>query len=102
MIDTIAAASMLIGAFFFLAGTVALLRFPDVYTRLHGLAKVDNLGLGFTTFGLMLQAGSVAAGIKLGAIWLLVLIASAAVSYLVARRGLAHGIKAWRAGGEQS
>ena len=34
------------GAFFFLAGTVGLLRFPDTLTRLHALTKADNLGLG--------------------------------------------------------
>ena len=33
-------ALLLVGAVFFLAGTVGLLRFPDVYTRLHVLAKV--------------------------------------------------------------
>jgi len=44
---------LLVGAFFFFAGTVALLRFPDVYTRLHALAKADNLGLGC-----VLNAGS--------------------------------------------
>ena len=32
------------GAFFFLAGTVGLLRFPDLLTRLHALTKADNLG----------------------------------------------------------
>ena len=34
------------GAFFFMAGTIGLLRFPDTLTRLHALTKVDNLGLG--------------------------------------------------------
>ena len=34
------------GAFFFLAGTVGLLRFPDALSRLHALTKADNLGLG--------------------------------------------------------
>jgi len=37
---------LLAGAVFFLAGTLGLLRFPDVYTRLHALTKADNLGLG--------------------------------------------------------
>ena len=31
------------GAFFFLAGTVGVLRFPDVYTRLHAVTKADNV-----------------------------------------------------------
>ena len=39
------------GAFFFLAGTVGLLRFPDSLTRLHALTKADNLGLGLVVVG---------------------------------------------------
>jgi len=43
MIDSLAIALLLAGAAFFLAGTLGLLRFPDVYTRLHALTKADNL-----------------------------------------------------------
>ena len=73
------------GAFFFLAGTVGLLRFPDTFTRLHALTKADNLGLGLVVLGLLPQAGSVGAALKLILIWLLVLLASAVVSQLIAR-----------------
>jgi len=31
--------------FFFVAGTIGLLRFPDLYCRLHALTKADNLAL---------------------------------------------------------
>lgn len=88
---------LLIGAAFFLAGTIALLRFPDVYTRLHALAKADNLGLGFTLLGLLLQTDSLATGIKLVLVWLLVLAASTAVSFLIARRATRRGISYWQA-----
>ncbi|MCL0092898.1 monovalent cation/H(+) antiporter subunit G, partial [Dehalococcoidia bacterium] len=44
-----------VGALFFLIGTIALLRFPDVYTRLHGATKCDTLGLGLILAGLMLH-----------------------------------------------
>jgi multicomponent Na+:H+ antiporter subunit G len=73
------------GAFFFIAGTVGLLRFPDTLTRLHALTKADNLGLGLVVLGLLPQAGSVAAALKMVLIWLLVLLASAVVSQLIAR-----------------
>ncbi len=73
------------GGFFFLAGTVGLLRFPDSLTRLHALTKADNLGLGLVVLGLLPQAGSVLMGVKLILIWGLVMWASAAVSQLIAR-----------------
>ena len=68
MIDSLSVTLMLVGAGFFLAGTLGLVRFPDVYTRLHALTKADNLGLGLIVLGLMLQAESVAtAGVSLRA-----------------------------------
>ena len=73
------------GAFFFLAGTVGLLRFPDAYTRLHALTKADNLGLGLVVLGLLPQVDSVMAGLKLVAIWLLVLLSGATASQLIVR-----------------
>ena len=80
---TIAAVSA--GGFFFLAGTAGLLRFPDTLTRLHALTKADNLGLGLVVLGLLPQAGSLRGGLKLVSIWLLVLLAGATVSQLIAR-----------------
>jgi multicomponent Na+:H+ antiporter subunit G len=74
-----------VGVFFFLAGTVGLLRFPDALTRLHALTKADNLGLGLVVLGLLPQVSSVLDGVKLMAIWLLVLLSGAGVSQLMAR-----------------
>jgi multicomponent Na+:H+ antiporter subunit G len=87
---------LLAGAGFFLAGTVGLLRFPDVYTRLHALTKADNVGLGLVVAGLVLQAESWAAMGKLLLVWLLVLLASASVAHLVARTARRKGIRPWK------
>ena len=72
------------GAFFFLAGTVGLLRFPDALSRLHALTKADNLGLGLIVLGLAFQADSALAVCKLLVVWLLALLAGAAVTQLIA------------------
>jgi multicomponent Na+:H+ antiporter subunit G len=79
------------GAFFFLAGTVGLLRFPDTLTRLHALTKADNLGLGLVVLGLLPQAVSLRLGLKLVGIWLLCLLAGATVSQLIARAARREG-----------
>lgn len=83
-LEALSALLMTGGGFFFLAGTIGVLRFPDVHARLHALTKADNLGLGFVTLGLMLQAGSLAVAAKLLLIWLLALLASATSCYLIA------------------
>lgn len=72
------------GGFFFLAGSVGLLRFPDVFVRLHALTKADNLGLGFTIAGLMLQTSSLSLAATYLFIWVLVLASSATICCLIA------------------
>lgn len=74
-----------LGCVFFIAGTVGLLRFPDVFCRLHALTKSDNLGLGLITLGLLPQVNSVSMGIKMLLVWGLLLLTSATSCHLVAR-----------------
>ena len=83
--DVITIVCVSAGGFFFLAGTVGLLRFPDTLTRLHALTKADNLGLGFVVLGLLPQAASLRDGLKLISIWMFALLAGATVSQLIAR-----------------
>lgn len=85
LLDAFSIVAIVAGAFFFLAGTVGLLRFPDAYTRLHALTKADNLGLALVVIGLLPQTASVLAAAKLVLVWLLVLLSSAVVSQLIAR-----------------
>jgi len=89
--DILTIAAVSAGAFFFLAGTVGLLRFPDTLTRLHALTKADNLGLGLVVLGLLPQVGTLREGLKLVSIWLLVLLAGATVSQLIARAARQRG-----------
>jgi multicomponent Na+:H+ antiporter subunit G len=84
MLHLVAAPFLLAGAFFFLAGTVGLLRFPDTLSRIHALTKADNLGLGFLLVGLAVIGGSLLGALKLLLIWALVLISSSTACYLIA------------------
>lgn len=72
------------GSFFFMAGTVGLLRFPDTVTRLHAITKVDNLGLGLIVVGLLPRAESFLGALKLLSVWIFVQLAGAIVSQLIA------------------
>jgi multicomponent Na+:H+ antiporter subunit G len=96
-IDLLSMVLILGGAAFFLAGTVGVLRFPDVFSRLHALTKGDNVGLGLTVLGLALRAESWPAVGKLLLIWVLVLLAGATASHLIARSTLRRGVKPWTA-----
>ena len=93
--DIITIVLLLAGTTFFVAGTVGLLRFPDLFTRIHALTKADNVGLGLVAFGLVFQAGSVWIAFKLITIWALILLASSTTGHLVARAALRRGIRPW-------
>jgi multicomponent Na+:H+ antiporter subunit G len=86
LLDAASILLLALSLFFFTAGTIGLLRLPDTHSRLHALTKADNVGLGFTVFAVMLQAGSWTTAFKLALIWVLVLSAGTNVSFLIASR----------------
>lgn len=89
LLDALSILCLIAGIFFFVAGTLGLLRLPDLLTRLHALTKADNLGLGLVILGLVLQApDQPLRALKLILIWLFVLIASATGAHLIAQRVL--------------
>ncbi|MCH8551538.1 MAG: monovalent cation/H(+) antiporter subunit G [Natronospirillum sp.] len=78
---------LLLSAGFFIAGTVGMLRFPDIYSRLHAVTKADTLGLGLLVIGLSLRADDLySVGIMI-LIWLLVMGSGATACQLLARYG---------------
>jgi multicomponent Na+:H+ antiporter subunit G len=88
ILDLLSAAAIVIGLFFFLAGTTGLLRFRDLHSRLHALTKADNLGLGFVVLGAIIQAADIWMAVKLLLVWLLTIISAATVAQLIARSAL--------------
>jgi multicomponent Na+:H+ antiporter subunit G len=91
LLDVMSVVLISAGAFFFLAGTAGLLRFPDTLARLHALTKADNLGLGLVVLGLLPRVDGTLGALKLIFVWLLVLGSSATVSQLLARKARQDG-----------
>jgi multicomponent Na+:H+ antiporter subunit G len=95
VLDVVTGALIVIGVLFFVSGTVGLLRFPDLYTRLHALTKADNAGLGCIVLAMCLQSSSLQEVVVLFVVWLLVLVSGATACQLVARRAAEDGIAPW-------
>jgi len=85
LLDLCSIAGIGAGAFFCLSGTVGLLRLPDALTRMHALAKADNIGLGLVALGLIPRAESALSALKLIVIWALVLLSAASTTQLIGR-----------------
>ena len=94
-VDFASTVFLAISLFFFTAGTIGLVRLPDVHSRLHALTKADNVGLGCVVLAVLLQASDITEGFKLVLIWFLVLAAATNVCFLIAggtgRRGHSDG-----------
>jgi multicomponent Na+:H+ antiporter subunit G len=81
---------------FFMGGSLGLIRFPDIYTRLHALTKADNVGLGLIVAGSILLADSWSEVFKLALIWLAVQTASTISCYLVAGGARQRKVRPWK------
>lgn len=88
MWDTVTTVAAIVAAaaaaVFFTAGTVGLLRFPDLRSRLHAVTKADTLGLGFTMLALSLRADSWWQVGKFALIWVLGMTVAAVAATLLA------------------
>lgn len=76
---------LLAGTFFCLAGAVGIVRFPDIYSRLHAVTKADTLGLGLIVLGLIVRQPHWHSAGSMILIWLLVMASGATACQLLAR-----------------
>ncbi len=87
--ESVSLVLLLAGCGFYLAGTIGLLRFPDVYCRLHALAKADNTGLFLICVGLAVLSADWQVAAILALVWMIGLLAATVSAHLIARH--AHG-----------
>ena len=88
------------GALFVVIGAVGLVRLPDFYTRLHPAGVTDTLGVGLLLAGMALQAGWSLVAVKLGLIFLFLMLTSPTASHATARAALAADLAPWLGPGE--
>lgn len=72
------------GVLLTLLGTLGLLRFPDVYTRIHAVSLTDTGGATLVLLGLALVSGLEPETLKLGIIWLFIMLTTPAAANALA------------------
>lgn len=92
-LDTIAWLSLISGSIFLIIGSVGLLRFPDLFTRLHAAGVIDTTGCILIIFGLMLQAGFTLITVKLFFIMIFILFTSPTATHALAKAALHGNVK---------
>ncbi len=84
------------GLFFFLVGTIGLLRFKDVMTRVHSAAKCDTLGALLCIMALMLYSGGGFISLKLLCVIVFLWMTNPTATHLIAKAELAQKENAGR------
>lgn len=91
IIDLLSWGLLLAGCAFLVIGGIGVLRFPDIYTRLHAASLTDTAGSGLIVAGLMLQSGFSLVTVKLLLILVFLFFTSPASAHALARTALASG-----------
>ncbi|MFQ3542691.1 monovalent cation/H(+) antiporter subunit G [Halobacillus rhizosphaerae] len=89
--------SLLIGTFFIISGSIGILRFPDVYARLHAATKSSTLGVAGIMIGAFLYLYSeydiVSGKLLLGILF--VLLTAPVSGHMIARAAYRSGVPLW-------
>jgi multicomponent Na+:H+ antiporter subunit G len=85
-----------LGLFFLAFSVIGLMRFPDLYTRIHPAGKGGTAGVLSIFIGLMIYSGLTVLTLRLGLIALFILITSPVASHVIARGALEAGIEPWQ------
>jgi multicomponent Na+:H+ antiporter subunit G len=91
--DIISWILIVIGSVSMLVGGIGLLRFPDVYTRMHAASITDTLGAGALLLGLAVQAGFTLVAVKLLFMLVFLFFTSPTSSFSLAHAALSSGVK---------
>jgi multicomponent Na+:H+ antiporter subunit G len=92
---------LVLGLFFFFAGSVGLLRFPDFYSRLHPAGKLDSMGLLLTMSAMALYTagqwhlGAFLTAIKIMLIVVFIYITSPTATHAIVDAGVRAGLAPW-------
>lgn len=91
--DVLSAGLLLTGAGFAVIGGIGLVRFPDLYTRLHAGGITDTIAPLLLIAGLILQSGLSILTLKLLLILLFLLFTTPTASHATVRAAIAAGVK---------
>ena len=95
MIEIIISLFLLVGTFFIFSGSLGILRFPDVYTRLHAATKASTLGVAsvlLAAFLFLYVDHEIISGKLLIGIWFIMLTAPIS-GHMISRAAHNAGVK---------
>ncbi len=108
VLDFILAVRPILGAFLCLAGgilavigTIGVLRFPDLYTRIHAASVTDTGAFSLAILGMLFLSPDWLVAFKLLAVWLFLFITGPASSHALANAAHVAGLQPLIGRGDQ-
>lgn len=92
-LDWIGGGLVIAGSLLTLLGGVGVLRFPDVYTRIHAASLTDTGGATLVLLGLGLVAGLTLETLKLALVWVFVMLTTPVAANALANAAFSAGHK---------
>jgi multicomponent Na+:H+ antiporter subunit G len=95
VLHIVGAVLALAGGVIAVLGAYGVLRFPDVYTRLHAASITDTAAATLLFVGLGLMSGLSLITLKLVICWIFLMIAGPTASHAVAAAAYSSGVWPW-------
>jgi multicomponent Na+:H+ antiporter subunit G len=102
VLDAVSWVCFVAGGFFTVTGAIGVIRFPDVFTRLHAASMTDTMGAGLIVAGFAVQSGSVLTTVKLVLVLLFLWVTSPVATHAVAHAALKGHVDPSSAGRQAS
>lgn len=83
------------GGLLSLIGALGVIRFPDVYTRIHAASITDTGGASLMILGLCLIAGLSIETVKLLLVWFFVMLTSPVAAHALTNAAFSSGHTPW-------
>ena len=76
---------MAVGLIFMVISVIGVIKFPDIYSRLHAMTLGQELGVGFCCLGIFIYEGFTNAGVKILLLILVTMIAGPYRTHVISR-----------------
>ncbi len=95
MIDLLTGILILGGGGFCLIAAIGVVRFPDLYVRMHAATKAGTLGVGLALMAIVVNSGDLGTILRAIAALLFIFLTAPIGAHLLARAAYASGVKMW-------
>lgn len=93
LLDALTFLCLVAGSIFLIISSLALLRLPDYYSRVHGAGITDTMGAGLVLLGLAFLTGSWLVIVKLALVLVFMVITGPTAAHALAKAAYFLGLK---------